>query len=167
MQTNEAEEEARFKQTLTEFLINNGIIRNSDFKFDYNPSQLYQLVCRSGGFNVKDYSMLGCHESKGLGRYQSGSRWRAWTSQEVLQDLYWTIWKTKLFWARSPWWRTKYNFRRAQKNGKNWQRTSTPKETWGLYKRSKLNYKNFGGGITNKASILSQKEQTEHNQSWD
>jgi len=52
MQMNEAEEEQKFKQTLTDFLLANGLVTSGDIDFKYDPFKLYQLVCRRGGFNV-------------------------------------------------------------------------------------------------------------------
>ena len=52
MKINEFQEDSKFRQTLTDFLIAGGIIFSHDFHFDYDPCRLYQLVCRRGGFQV-------------------------------------------------------------------------------------------------------------------
>ena len=47
----EVEEEAKFKQSLAEFLTANGVVR-SEPDFEHSPFRIYQLVCRRGGFQV-------------------------------------------------------------------------------------------------------------------
>lgn len=79
MNTNEVEEEARFKATLSEFLSSNGIVKANDFEFKYNPFKLYQLVCRSGGFHV--FKSL-CRQSPiAKTGEKSADRWTANQSQ--------------------------------------------------------------------------------------